>query len=102
MGGLAGRFVPASDVGGKTLIIKNSQKYFLAPQAVATNALAANNPVFRKPAILETFMGHHPQIKARAAYAPGNVGIGRQRTSHCVVLQAGLPPPTRAGETEHS
>jgi hypothetical protein len=52
MGGLAGRFVPASDFGGKTLIIKNSQKYFLAPQAVANNALAANNPVFRIPAIL--------------------------------------------------
>jgi len=30
------------------------------------NALAANNPVFRKPAILVTFMGHPPQIKARA------------------------------------
>ena len=78
------------------------EKYSVAPEAVVKNALAANNPVFQKPAILVTFMGHHPQIKARAAYAPGNVGIGRQRTSHCVVLQAGLSPPTRAGKTDHS
>ena len=42
------------------------QKYFIARQPVAKNTLAANNPVFRKPAILGRFMGHHPQISARA------------------------------------
>ena len=45
-------------------------------------------------------MGCHPEINARAARAPCNVGLCRQRTSPCVVVQAGLSPPTRAGKTE--
>ena len=42
------------------LRVKNSQKYSVAPQAVAKNALAANNPVFRKPVILVLFYGLPP------------------------------------------
>ena len=37
-----------------------SQKYFVVPEPVAKNALAANNPVFRKPAILVLFYGLPP------------------------------------------
>jgi len=37
-----------------------SKKYFIAPQPVVKNALAANNPVFRKPAILVLFYGLPP------------------------------------------
>jgi len=37
---------------GQTPITKNSKKYYIAPQEVAKNALAANNPFFRNPARL--------------------------------------------------
>ena len=55
---------------------KKSQKYFIAPQALAANALAANNPVFRNPATLLPDAGLPAYSPEGESKLPGDSSLG--------------------------